>query len=159
MLWKETGNSTTLRLPGRSSVNAGGGRGGAAHARRCVTADASGCLLAASLPPSPVRWPTGARRWGWMKVLRAGGNSLISFPVPAVQALPLRGVPVQPPSHRRPDWSRRVGFLVPRSTQGRAIGLGKPGSRLGPTSDRALDFYRAPPVARGIRVGSREAGG
>lgn len=31
--------------------------------------------------------------------------------------------------------------------------------RLGPTSDRALDFYRVPPLGRGIRVGSREVGG
>ena len=140
----------------------GGGRGGAAHARRCIIADVYRFPFAATLLFSPVRWPTGARRWGWMKVLCAGWNSLLRFPLPSVRAVPLCGVLIQPPSHRWPDWSRRLGFCCPGRLRAQP-GLGNPYYRLGPTSDRALDFYRVPPLVpplgRRIPVGSREVGG
>lgn len=45
-------------------ANSGGGRGGAAHAHRGISADVPGFPLTVTLPFNPVRWPTGARRWG-----------------------------------------------------------------------------------------------
>lgn len=66
--------------------------------------------------------------------------------------------PIQTPSHRRPDWSRRLGSWCSLRLRTQ-LGWRNLDSRLGPTSDHALDFYRVPPLGREIRLGSREVGG
>lgn len=61
-------------------------------------------------------------------------------------------------SHCRPHWSRRLGFWCLGRFRAQ-LGLANADFRLGPTLDRALDFYRIPSLGRGIGVESREVGG